>query len=169
MKRQMALAVLSLITSTAAVRGETWPGNWRTGRCTAKTCRTPSVIRSLRSIEATLAHRCPHGRSLPVTQLVHRQQLLMALSMSAPGTDFLRRHRCHNWPASVEGPIGPANRRSFLFPRFAGGLRLERRPRAAFRPPGGIVLTSSAAVVDGHVYFGGGLYALIALQRTMGT
>ena len=25
MKREMALAVLSLITSTAAVRGETWP------------------------------------------------------------------------------------------------------------------------------------------------
>ena len=62
-----------------------------------------------------------------------------------------------------------ANRRSFLFPRFAGGLRLERRPRAAFRPPGGIV-TSSAAVVDGHVYFGGGSVPLsIALQRTMGT
>jgi outer membrane protein assembly factor BamB len=87
---------------------------------------------------------------------VHRQQLLMALSTSAPGTDATTGQLRWKVQLDCQPSVVPV-------PQVCGGPAPGTATPSRFQTPGGIV-TSSAAVVDDHIYFGGGrtLYSLAA-------
>jgi polyvinyl alcohol dehydrogenase (cytochrome) len=160
MKRQMAFAVLSLITSTAAVRGETWPyENW------------PMYGKDL-----------SHTFSNPITQINRGNVGSLMPAWTFPTGDAVSAS-----PAVVDGVVYVGSWDGFFYaidattgqlrwkvqldcqpsvvpvPQVCGGPAPGTATPSRFQTPGGIV-TSSAAVVDGHVYFGGGrtLYSLAA-------
>lgn len=164
MKRQVAFAVLSLITSTAAVRGATWPyENWPMyGKDLSHTFSNPITQINRGNVGSLMpAWTFPTGDAVSASPAV-----VDVLSTSAPGTGF----SMPSMPqlASFGGRCNwTANRRSFLFPRFAGGLRLERRPRAAFRPP--VESSRRQQRLSMTISTLAAAERSIALQRTMGT
>ena len=104
MKRQVAFAVLSLITSTAAVRGETWPyENWPMyGKDLSHTFSNPITQINRGNVGSLMpAWTFPTGDAVSASPAV-----VDGVVYVGSWGRILLCHRCHNWPASVEGPIG---------------------------------------------------------------